>query len=172
MASADSTVFAVKGQAFRVYGWIKDSTTGNPITSLGTLSATISKDGAAGATSTNTATGVSSHNGRFYLDLTATEMDANNIGITVTSNTANQISCTIDITTVSLAEFTDHWRDQSVLRLEHAIMVPAEYIQNYTTQSNTDPYTITVRNKGNTSTLFTMTVTNDGTNEIKGEATT
>lgn len=178
MAAADCTVFAVKGQAYRVYGFIKDATTGNPISSIGTLSIVASIDGtysstystAGGGADILVATAVTSHAGRFYIDIPATPMNAYNIGLTVSSNTSNALYATIDIITVDLSEKTDHWRDQTVKRLEDAIMVPAEYIQNYTTQDN-DTRQITCYAKGSTSSvLFTMPNSNAGGNEIKGEA--
>ncbi len=169
MASTDSTVFAVKNQAYRVYGWVKDSTTGNGI-AVGTLSGSISKDGGTAASSTSTPTGVTGMTGRFYLDLSATEMNANNIGVVVSSNTTNAINATIDILTMDMSEKTGHWREQTVKKFEDAVSAVTQYIQNKVKQNNNSGL-ITVRNYGDTADLWTQTVDDASNHEVKGEAT-
>ena len=76
MAATDAIVFPVKNAAYRVYFTVRDST-GTVITSWTSPTATISKDGAATVSSTNTPTEIGT-SGMGYLDLTATEMNAYN----------------------------------------------------------------------------------------------
>lgn len=169
MAAADATAFGVKGQALRVYGWIKDSTTGNPLDiSAATLSSTISKDAGTGAAGP-TPIAVASMTGRFYVDIPAASNDYYNVGLLVSSNAANTVNCTIDITNVDLSEKTGHWRAQTVNRIEDMWAAVAQYIQNKVTQAN-NTNTITVRNYGDTANLWTQTDTNVDNTEIKGQA--
>lgn len=169
MAAADCTVFAVKGQAVRVYGWIKDATTGNPIATIGTLSAVISQDGVYNA-SPPTPQAVTSHNGRFYIELNASQNNYYNVGITVISSTANALYATIDITNLDMSEKTGHWYGQTVKRPEDAWAAVAQYMQNRVVQSSTTE-DISVYQYGSTTTvLWTNTVDTSGTNEIKAQA--
>lgn len=178
MAAADATAFGVKGQALRVYGCIKDSTTGNPLDISGavTMSCVWSLDGTANATVPTTSTSaagtitkVTSHTGHFYVDIIAAYNDYYHISMTISSNAANSVSCTFDITNVDLSEKTGHWRAQTVKRIEDMWAAVAQYIQNKVTQEN-NTNTITVRNYGDTANLWTQTDTNVDNTEIKGQA--
>lgn len=91
MAAIDATRNPVKGEAYRLYFVIKSSSTSNPITGgLTGLAATISKDGAAFASTTNAPVEVGT-SGFGYVDLTATEMNAYSVTIQVTASNANAI---------------------------------------------------------------------------------
>ena len=92
MAAEHATVFAIKGQAYRLKGWINDSTSGNGLSgTLTDLTATITMDDGAAVATTNAPVQVSGQNGRFYLDLTAAEMAAFNVGVVVSCSNANQM---------------------------------------------------------------------------------
>lgn len=177
MAAADATAFGVKGQALRVYGCIKDSTTGNPLDiSAATMTATWSQDGTnssnvptSAGSAYGTITKVTSHTGHFYVDIIAASNDFYHISMTIASNASNSVSCTFDITNVDLSEKTGHWRAQTVKRIEDMWASVSQYIQNKVTQAN-NSNTITVRNYGDTATLWTQTDTNVDNTEIKGQA--
>lgn len=162
-------IYPVKGNEYLVYGWIKDATTGNPISTIGNLSATISKDGDTAAGSTNTPVAVSGMNGRFYLVLEAAEMGAYNTAVVVSSDTADSLDATLDITTLDLSEKAGHWRGQDELRFEDAISTIASYIQNQVSQ-DTNSGLITVKKYGGASDYWTQAVDSVGTEEVKGEA--
>lgn len=174
MAAADCTVFPVKGQAYRVYGFIKDSTTGNPIASIGTLSVTVSLDGTYSTTYSNgggsalSATAVTSHAGRFYVDIPATPMDYYNIGLTIASNTSNAVSATIDITTVDLAESGTRAIDQTVKRFEQFwVQVWSRWFNRNTINRSTNAYS--VYDDADSTVLYSGTAEDDGTTGTFGQ---
>ena len=79
----------MKGVACRIYWVVLDVSTGNPITGgLDTPAATLSIDGAAFASATNTPTEIGT-SGYGYLDLTVAEMGCNGLCINVTSADAS-----------------------------------------------------------------------------------
>lgn len=177
MAAADATVYAVKGQAYRVYGWIKDSTTGNAISSIGTLTVKISLDGtysstySSGGGSALTATAVTNHPGRFYVDIPATPMGYYNVGLTVSSNTASSVECMIDIITVVMSEEASAWSAQTVIRLEQAILQGIAYSLNNVTITNADENgsgTLTLYKRDGTTPWLTGTASDDGSTTSKG----
>jgi hypothetical protein len=130
MAAADVTMFPPKGQAYRVYAKIVNATTGNPITGgLTTLASTVSKDGAAFASTTSSATEVGT-TGYVYVDLSSTEMDANTVIVHFTAANANAVYASVSITTADLTEPTGHARAASVLRLESFIVQTHMYLWN------------------------------------------
>lgn len=84
MASTDATPIPIKNQAYRVSFPIYDSA-GDLVTSAGSLDSEVSKDGAAFAdVNPGEATEIGT-SGTYYLDLTATEMNADTVIITVKS---------------------------------------------------------------------------------------
>lgn len=85
MASTDSVPFPRKNVAFRCYFTIVDSD-GDPVTGAAGLDSEISKDGGAFADCTNEATEIGS-TGFYYLELTATEMNADAVCIRVQTST-------------------------------------------------------------------------------------
>lgn len=174
MAAADCTVFPVNGQAYRVYGFIKDSTTGNPIATIGTLSVYVSLDGtysstySAGGGSALSATAVTSHNGRFYVDIPAAAMAYSNLGLTISSNTANAVSATIDITTVDLAESGTRAIDQTVKKFEQFwVQVWSRWFNRNTINRSTGAYS--VYDDADSTVLYSGTSTDDGTTGSFGQ---
>lgn len=167
MASTDATVFAVKGQAYRVYGWVTDSATGNGI-AVGTLSGSISKDGGTAASSTNTPTGVTGMTGRFYLDITSTEMNAYNIGVVVSSSTSGAISARIDILPMDFSEPTGHWLTQTVKKFEHGVIQLCSYFFNYVKRNKVSG-TITLYKLDGTTAVGTMARVDETASLGKGE---
>lgn len=166
MAAADCTVYGIKGQAIRVYGWVKDSTTGNPIATIGTLSAVISQDGVYNA-SAPTPQAVTSHNGRFYIELSASQNDYYNVGITVISDTADALYATIDVTNLDLSEVTGAWWDQTVKRFEQMVLQGVQYLLGRA-KRNISTGTITVYKQDDSTVIGTMSRTQTSTDIEKG----
>lgn len=167
MAYTDATVFAVKGQAYRVYGWVTDSTTGNGI-AVGTLSASISKDGGTAGSTIAPPAGVAGMTGRFSLDLEASEMNANNIGVEVSSSTTNAISARIDILPMDFSEPTGHWLTQTVKKFEHGVIQLCSYFFNFN-KRNKSTGTITLYKLDGTTAVGTMARVDTSTDLGKGE---
>lgn len=84
MAASDATPFPVKNQAYRVTFPILDAD-GDLVTAAGALDSEVSKDGGTFADCTNEATEIATSSGMYYLDLTATEMNADTVSIIVKS---------------------------------------------------------------------------------------
>jgi hypothetical protein len=84
MASGDATPFPVKNQAYRVTFPIFDAD-GDLVTAAGALDSEVSKDGGTFADCTNEATEIATSSGMYYLDLTATEMNADTVAVIVKS---------------------------------------------------------------------------------------
>lgn len=166
MAAADCTVYGIKGQAIRVYGWVKDSTTGNPIATIGTLSAVISQDGVYNA-SAPTPQAVTSHNGRFYVELSASQNDYYNVGITVISDMADALYATIDVTNLDLSEVTGAWWDQTVKRFEQMVLQGVQYLLGRA-KRNISTGTITVYKQDDSTVIGTMSRTQTSTDIEKG----
>lgn len=170
MAAESATVFAVRGQALRVYGWINDSTTGNALDISGggvTMAANISKDGGAGTATVATPQKVASQTGRFYLELNATEMTAYNAGVVVSCNASNQMESKIDITLLDLAEITGHWLSQSIIKYEKCPLQGTSYLLNPTDRNNSTGI-ITLYKLDGVTVIGRIATSNNGTLESKG----
>src|SRR3954468_8722561 len=83
MASSDALPIPRKNAAYRVYFPILKND-GTIITGWTSAAATISKDGATSASTTNTPTEIASSWGIGYLDLTSTEMNCDCLALKVT----------------------------------------------------------------------------------------
>lgn len=84
MASTDATPFPVKNQAYRVVFPILDAD-GDLVTGASSLDSEVSKDQGAFTDCTNEATEIATNSGVYYLDLTATEMNADCVSVIVKS---------------------------------------------------------------------------------------
>lgn len=130
MSATDASVFPVKGQAFRITGKIVNATTGNPITGgLTTLTSTVSKDGAAFASTTSAAAEIGT-TGYFYVDLSSTEMNANTVTVHVTAANSDAVYFSACIFPADMSEPSGHARDATVLRLEQLLVQVHMYFFN------------------------------------------
>lgn len=86
MAASDATAIPIKNHAYRVTFPILDSD-GDLVTGASSLDSEISKDAGTFADCTNEATEIASSSGVYYLDLTATEMNADTVAIIVKTST-------------------------------------------------------------------------------------
>jgi hypothetical protein len=82
MAAGDATAIPVKNQAYRVTFPILDAD-GDLVTGATGLDSEVSKDGGTFADATSEATEIATASGMYYLDLTATEMNADTVAIIV-----------------------------------------------------------------------------------------
>lgn len=90
MASTDATAIPVKNQAYRVTFPILDAD-GDLVTGATGLDSEVSKDGGTFADATSEATEIATASGMYYLDLTATEMNADTVAIIVKSSTGKTV---------------------------------------------------------------------------------
>lgn len=122
MAATDSIPNPVKGQALRLYGCIKNVTTGKVITGgLTGLASIISKDGGATASTTTAATEIGT-TGLWYLDLTTTETNADTIVVKVSATNTNATDAVLVVPMADLALTTSNAWNQSVKRLEQFLI--------------------------------------------------
>lgn len=87
MAAGDATPVPVKNQAYRITFPILDAD-GDLVTGAASLDSEVSKDGGTFADCTNEATEIATSSGMYYLDLTATEMNADTVAVIVKTGTA------------------------------------------------------------------------------------
>lgn len=88
MASSDATPFPRKNTAYRVTFPIFDNT-GALVTGAAGLDSEVSKDGGTFADCTNEATEIATASGIYYLDLTASEMNADTVAVIVKTSTTD-----------------------------------------------------------------------------------
>jgi len=94
MAASDATPFPIKNQAFRVTFPILDAD-GDLVTGATGLDSEVSKDAGTFADCTNEATEIATNSGVYYLDLTATEMNADTVAIIVKTSSSGAKTTTI-----------------------------------------------------------------------------
>lgn len=94
MAASDATPFPIKNQAYRVTFPILDAD-GDLVTGATGLDSEVSKDAGTFADCTNEATEIATSSGVYYLDLTATEMNADTVAIIVKTTSTGAKTTTI-----------------------------------------------------------------------------
>lgn len=87
MATSDARPVARKGVAYRVYFPILDAD-GDLVSGAAGLDSEVSKDGGAFTDCTNEATEIATSSGMYYLELTASEMDADAVCVIVKTSTS------------------------------------------------------------------------------------
>lgn len=116
MASTDATPFPIKNQAYRVTFPILDAD-GDLVTAAGALDSEVSKDGGAFTDCTNEATEIATSSGMYYLDLTATEMNADTVAIIVKSTggkTTPIVLYPVQLTVPMLGVNVEQWNNTAV----------------------------------------------------------
>lgn len=130
MAAVNACLFPIINQSYYLDGIILSNLTGNPITGgLTSLSATISKDGGAFASTTNTPVEIDT-SGWFHLDLTATEMNAHTVAVQITATNTNAKYFLVVITPADLTQYAVAAGDQAVIRFEQYLLQAWGYIIN------------------------------------------
>jgi hypothetical protein len=87
MSSSDATGIPIKNQAYRVTFPILDAD-GDLVTGATALDSEVSKDGGTFADCTSEATEIATSSGMYFLDLTATEMNADTVAVIVKTSSA------------------------------------------------------------------------------------
>ncbi len=90
MASTDATFVPVKNQAYRLTFPILDAD-GDLVTGATSPDSEVSKDGGTFADCTNEATEIATASGMYYLDLTATEMNADTVAVIIKSGNGKTV---------------------------------------------------------------------------------
>ncbi len=103
MAASDASPYPIKNQAYRVTFPLLDAD-GDLVTGAAGLDSEVSKDGATFADATNEATEIATSSGMYYLDLTATEMNADTVAIIVKTSTSDAKTTPIVLYPVTLSE--------------------------------------------------------------------
>ena len=165
MASTDAQAFPVKGKALRLTFPIFDAD-GDLVTGAAGLDSEISKDGGTFADCTNEATEIATSSGMYYLDLTATEMNADTVAIIVKTSTSGA-------KTTPIVLYPLHIDEPSGVPsfgaggsgLEQWLAWLGALSRNKITQTAT---TTTLRNDADSGNLGTSTVSDDGTTFTRG----
>jgi len=105
MASGDAKPFPIKNAVLRVTLPIFDAD-GDLVTGAAALDSEVSKDGGTFADATNEATEIATASGMYYLDLTASEMNADTVVIIVKTSTAGAKTSPIIIYPSALGDWT------------------------------------------------------------------
>lgn len=167
MASADATTFPVKGQAFRLAGVITSASTLNPI-AAGTLTTTISKDGAAFGAPAGAGAVQIGTTGFLTIDLSAADMNANSIIVNVASNSAGAVNFTRELVPEILTEPIGRWDAQTVIRYEQCgVQTFAVYGNEYDFLAGG---TCTIKTKGGGQTMLSHTYAPNDTGAIRGQS--
>lgn len=164
MAASDSRTFPEKGVAQRVYGVFTLVTTGKESSgSLTALAATVSKDGGAYASCTNSPTQQGT-TGIVYVDLTATEMNANQVIVKFASSLANTVDVIIPITPLEWASAAGRGNS----RFEQLLRKVFEYTCNLMSRSSSS---VTLYCDDGSTTSLSGTVTEGDTTGTRGSMT-
>src|SRR4051812_46551477 len=91
MSSTDAKPVPIKNTAFRIYFALRLNT-GALSSGAAGLDSEVSKDGGTFTDCTNEATEIATSSGIYYLDLTSTEMNADNVSVIVKSSTTNAVT--------------------------------------------------------------------------------
>lgn len=163
MAATDAHPIAKKNQAYRAYFDLRLTTGALNVGATG-LDSEISKDGGTFADCTNEATEIATSSGCYYLDLTSTEMNADNVVVKIKSTNTNNMDQVLSIYPQSLVEPSGvpSWPSD----IETMLAWVLAFFRNKMTQTDT---TTTLRNDADNANLGTSTVSDSGGTYTKGE---
>lgn len=166
MAATDAQPFPIKNKAFRVVFPLLDAD-GDLVTGATTPDSEISKDQGTFADCTNEMTEIATASGVYYLDLTATEMNADCVVIIAKSATAGMKTTVMTIYPIDLKEPTGvPAYGAGGAGLEEILAWIMALQRNKLTQTST---TSTLRNDADSATIATSTIADDGTTLTRGE---
>lgn len=163
MAASDAHPWPIKNVAYRVtFGIFKND--GTLITAAAGLDSEVSKDAGTFADCTNEATEIATSSGVYYLDLTATEMNADTVAIVVKTSSTGAVPTVLVLYPVSITEPSGPpaWP----ATVEGALGWLVALGRNKMTQTST---TTTLRNDADSATIATSAVSDDGTTYTRGE---
>lgn len=166
MAAGDAAPWPIKNKAWRVTFPILDAA-GDLVTGAAGLDSEVSKDGGTFADCSSEATEIATGSGVYYLDLTATEMNADTVAIIVKTSTSGAKTTTLVANPVALIEPSGApGFGAGGAGLEEAVAWLIALSRNKMTQTTT---TSTLRNDADSSSISTSTVSDDGTTFTRGE---
>jgi hypothetical protein len=114
MASADAKPFPAKNAAYRVTFPIYDAD-GDLVTGAAGLDSEVSKDAGTFADCTNEATEIATSSGMYYLDLTASEMNADTVAVLVKTSTSGAKTTALVFYPIEAGD-TNAWADDKLKR--------------------------------------------------------
>lgn len=125
MAASDASPFPIKNQAFRVTVPLFDND-GDLVTGAAGLDSEVSKDGGTFTDCTNEATELATSSGIYYLDLTASEMNADTVAVIVKTSTTDAKTTPLVLYPVTLSEpmlgvNVEEWSEGDVAAVESKI---------------------------------------------------
>jgi len=166
MAAGDAMPFPVKGRAYRVTFPIFDND-GDLVAGAAGLDSEVSKDGGTFADCTNEATQIATSSGMYYLDLTATEMQADTVAVIVKTSTTDAKTTPLVIYPFDLAELSAPPAfGQGGGGIEEVLSWLLAWSRNKITQTAT---TTTLFADDGSTTLAAATISDDGTTLTRGE---
>lgn len=166
MAASDAQPWPIKNKAYRVTFPIFDAD-GDLVTGATALDSEVSKDAGTFADCTNEATEIATSSGMYYLDLTATEMNADTVAVIVKTTTSGAKTTPMIIYPVSITELSavPGFADGAT-GLEEVLSFLLALSRNKMTQTST---TTTLKKDDGTTTLATASVSDDGTTFTRNE---
>lgn len=169
MAATDAMPWPIKNRAYRITFPIFDDD-GDLVTGAASLDTEISKDGGTFADATNEAQEIATSSGIYYLDLTATEMNADTVAIIVKTGTAGAKTTPIVLYPISITEPTGvpaFGAGATVpIGIEEVLAWLLALSRNPMLQTSSKT---TLRNDDDTSTIAESTVADDGTTFTRGK---
>lgn len=125
MAASDASPFPIKNQAYRVTFPVFDND-GDLVTGAAALDSEVSKDGGTFTDCTNEATEIATASGIYYLDLTASEMNADTVAVIVKTTTTDAKTTPLVLYPVTLSEAmlgvnVEEWSEGDVATVEGKI---------------------------------------------------
>lgn len=165
MASTDAKTFPAKNVAYRVTFPIYDST-GSLVTGAAGLDSEVSKDGGTFADCTNEASEIASASGLYYLDLTATEMNADTVAIIVKTSTTGAKTTVLILYPDAANNVADALLNRDMATgtdsgtsTIRTVRQALRFLRNKWTLTST---TLSVKKEDDTTESWTATVTTDG----------
>jgi hypothetical protein len=168
VAATDANPMPVKNKAWRVTFPILDAD-GDLVTGATGLDSEVSKDQGTFADCTNEATEIATASGMYYLDLTATEMNADTVAIIVKTTSSGAKTTVLVCYPFAIAELSAAPAFGAAgMSVEDALSWLVAQMRNKVTQTAS---TTTLFKDDGSTTLSTSAVTDDNTTLTRGEFT-
>jgi len=166
MAAADAMPFPIKNRAFRVVFPILDAD-GDLVTGATTPDSEVSKDQGTFTDCTNEMTEIASASGVYYLDLTATEMNADCVTVIAKTATAGAKTTVLTMYPVDIKEPTAApTYGAGGSGVEEVLAWLLALNRNKLTQTSS---LTTLRNDADSGNVGTSSISDDGTTLTRGE---
>jgi len=168
VASTDASPVPVKNKAWRVTFPIMDAD-GDLVTGATGLDSEVSKDGGTFVDCTSEATEIATASGMYFLDLTATEMNADTVAIIVKTTSVGAKTTSLVCYPYMISELSAAPAFGAAgMGIEEALSWIVAQMRNKITQTAT---TTTLFKDDGSTTESTSTISDDGTTLTRGEYT-